>query len=226
MTTYTWPVHKWVPQSSAFSIRTISQMSTSPFTGGTRASSLGQIWVCEATFPPMKNRDAYEFASFLEGLEGPVNPVRMHDWHRRQIRAFDGTNSMVTWTDGSGFTDGSFLSDPSWSLTTSIDAASGARSVTISGFPVSQACLYRGDAIGIGDNLLQVQNDIVSDGSGDALVPVLPGLRKAVVAGTPVITIRPKVLMRMAPDVDTTIFRAPVHSNEITLRFVEAVDLP
>lgn len=224
MPTYSWPARKWLPTSSVFKIQTIAQMSQSPFTGATRAATSGQVWTCEATFPSMKNRDAYDFSAFLDGLEGPVNPVWLHDWHRPYVRAFDGA-ATTRWSDSTLFTDGTGWAEPSWSLQVAVAALPGARSLTISGFPVSRQVFWRGDVIGAGDNLLQVQSDVYSDAGGLSMVPVLPGLRRGVLAATPVIVDRPKVLMRMTPDSDPGIFRAVTVSAEVTIRFIEALDV-
>jgi hypothetical protein len=226
MPDYTWPVGKWIPSSSVFHIRTMSQLSQSPFTGASKGATSGQLWVCEATFPPMQNRDAYDFGGFLEGLEGPLNPVWMHDWHRPYLRAQEEGLSTYTWTDGSFFTDGTGWADPAWNVSLGVPALAGSRSITINGFPVSQQVLWRGDAIGVGDNLVQVQSNVFSDAAGIAMVPVLPGLRRGVLASTPISTVRPKVRMRLSADTDVGIYRASTLSSEITLRFVEAVDLP
>jgi hypothetical protein len=172
----------------------------------------------------MQNRDAYDFGAFLEGLEGPVNPVLMHDWHRPYLTA--GAGQVYTWSDGTYFTDGTGWQDAAWDISVAVSAAIGARSVTITGFPASQQVLWRGDLLGLGTNLIQVQSNIYSDASGIAMVPFLPGLRSGVAAATAVVSVRPKVRMRLMPDVETGIYRASTVSTEITLRFVEAIDLP
>jgi hypothetical protein len=172
----------------------------------------------------MHNRDAYDFGAFLEGLEGPLNPVWMHDWHRPYLRAQEG-GLTYSWADGTFFTDGTGWSDPAWSISLGVAALAGARTITITGFPVSQQVFWRGDAIGVGDNLVQVQSNIFSDASGIAMVPFLPGLRRGVLAATPISIVRPKVRMRLAGDSDVGIYRAATISTEITLRFIEALDL-
>lgn len=225
MPTFTWPTGYWIPTASVFKIQTISQMSQSPYSGAIKAATSGQLWTCEATFPPMQNRDAHDIEAFLEGLEGPVNPVYMHDWHRPYLRAEEG-GPVRQWSDGTLFTDGTGWQDPAWNLVLGASALAGARSITITGFPASQQVLWRGDVLGVGDNLVQVQANVNSDSGGIAMVSILPGLRRGVTSGTPIITVRPKVLMRLAPDADTGIARASTISTEFTLRFVEAIDLP
>jgi hypothetical protein len=225
MTTFTWPADKFVPTVRAWNLRTVAQISQSPYTGAVKAASSGSMWVVDATFPLATRQDAIDLQGFLEQLEGPVNPVLMFDWQRAHIRASDPT-IRYTWEGGYPFTDGRAWTGTGWSLAVDGDVLPGALSVNITGFPTSKPVLYRGDLLGIGDNMVQVSTDVTSDASGSAAVSVLPGFRRGVLDGTVVVCDYVRTAMRMSPDSDYSI---PIDVNQgsaVSVRFTEAIDLP
>jgi len=226
MTVKVWPSPpRWRPADASFRVRPLSQLSSSPYTGASRAATSGLIWVVEANFPAMSEEDGAEMQSFLDGLEGPTNAVSVPVWTRPSIRAV-ANGGVALWSDGTSFSDGTGWLEPSWDLTVAVAALAGARSLTLTGFPASEQVLWRGDVIQVGNSVLDVQSAIYSDASGLAMVPVLPGLRAGVPAATPVKTVMPRLRVRLVPDADAAMMREFNTYAPFSLRFVEAIDLP
>lgn len=226
MPTYSWPLNKWIPNGGKFHVRAITQMSLSPYTGASKAAASGNVWYAEQTFPPQNDVEADAVIAFIEQLEGPVNPVWVPFWPRRRPRFFGLSGVGQPWSDGSFFDDGTGWLEPSWSLTAGVAALAGSKTLTLTGFPPSSAVLWRGDVLEVGQNMVRVMTDIQSDASGIAMVPVLPGLRRGILAGAPVTVDSPRVLMRLAADSGGEIEYEIVNSRSFTLRFVEAIDVP
>lgn len=237
MPIYNWPLHKWIPASGTFRVKSIPSLSVSPYTGASRSASGGMMWVAEQTWPAQTLYEAHEIQAFLDRLEGPVNPVLIPVWNRMGLRALIGSemsNSETQalaitgepWSDGLFFDDGYGWSDPSWSITVSLAALVNVRSVTLSGFPDSTLVLHPGDVLKFGDNTVEVMDHVTSDTNGTALVPILPGLRRGVAAGTAVSYTLQTVLMRVDPSSVAEVRREIVNSVPFSLRFIEAIDLP
>ena len=217
---FNWPHDPaWNPMAGRFRLRTISQMSASPYTGAVKAVGLGQVWTADLTFNNHDMALGHDMQGFLESLEGPVNPVRLFDWWRRVpallSSAASGFSDGTFFTDGTGFTDG-------WAPLVLTAASKGARQVAIEGLPESQDCFTRGDLIGLGGSLYQIRAGVTSNSSGQALLNILPGLRAGVAAGDAITLWRPTVAMRLLPG-DEGINRAFNISEGFSLSFVEDV---
>jgi hypothetical protein len=222
MPTFSWPTSKkWIPASGSFRARAITQSSISPYTSAYKGSSLGSVWVAKMDFPARTLDDGYELQAFLDGLEGPTNPVYIPNWNRPSPRYF-GDQVGAPFSDGTFFTDGTGWNDPGWSLTVNVAAVRGARAIAITGFPVNSTVLYPGDVLQVGSSMIEVQTLAISDGGGLALVSVLPGLRTGIAQGTPIISFSPKVLMRMMSDAEMV--RNLNVTEPVTLEFAEAID--
>lgn len=225
MTIYTWPLTQWKPISGSFRPRALSTLSTSPYTGASKAANAGELWVADLTWPGRDENEAHAMQAFISRCQGPVHPVRIPFWFKPRLRAFSPAGG-APWSDGATFGDGAGWAEPAWSLTVAVAAVAGIRAVTLTGFAVSQQVLWPGDVMSIGDNLIQVNNDVTSDSGGTAVVQFDPGLRNGVEAGTVVIYVNPTIIMRMDPDAEAVIERTARHSEPFSLRLVEAVDLP
>lgn len=224
MTIFTWPLTKWIPSRGTFRPRPISILSTSPYTAASKSAGNGSVWVAEQTFPSMETNEAHEFQAFLDLLEQSSNPVWIPCWPKPFIRAYNPFAGQP-WSDGTYFTDGTGWSDPAWNLVVGVAALAGSRVVTMSGFPASQPVLYPGDVVSIGNSAIEITSAVLSDGGGVAMVPFIPGLRSGVEAGTPVVYVNPKILVRLTQDSNSAVEREVVNSTPTTLRFIEAVDL-
>lgn len=218
---FSWPHDRlWKPMSGRMRLRPLSQMSASPYTGSVKAAGLGLLWVADFTFNNHDLAQGHAMQGFIDGLEGAVNPVRLFDWWR-QVPALlssaqSGFSDDSLFTDGTGFTDG-------YAPRVVTAAERGARFVHMTGLPAAAACFSRGDLFGLGGFLYEVRSESVSaNAAGEALVPVLPGLRASIAADDPVTLWRPTVTMRMLPG-DEGVMRSFNASEGFTLSFVEDV---
>ncbi len=225
MPIYSWPSDKWGWREHSFRVLPITQNSASPYTGTSKSSALGNIWVCSFTIPEQSDDNAFELQSFLDLLEGPVNPVQLYDRKRQTVRALMNA-APILWSGGITWSGGVTWSGPAWSTMVSVAAPKGQRSVSIDGFPALIPVLYKGDKFGINGYLYEVTDNVKANVSGVALVQFIPGLRQGVADGDPVVLTRPAVKMRMTPDSDQAVRHGKVNTvGGMSLDFVEAIDL-
>ena len=219
---FDWPQSGgYKPISGSFRLRAISEISTSPYTGGIKSRSLGQIWVAKYAFG---NRDpdcAQDIQNFLNQLEGPSNPVRMFDWWRSAPSLLSGGSQ--PWSDGTYFSDGTGWTD-GWSPSLMANAARGDTVVTMTGLPASTACFKRGDLIGLGGYLHEVKANVTANVLGQAAVSFMPPTRVGLATYDMVNMYRPTVPMRLVSDAEAEITRANSWSEPFSLTFAE--DIP
>lgn len=225
---YSWPNNpKWTPMASNFRPRTISSLSSSPYTGMHKAFSLAQVWFMEATWNNQELAITHEIQAFLNQLEGPVHPVRMFDWWKRTPILLSTGNQ--PWDDGTFFDDGTGWQE-GYTLSLMSAAVHGDRVVYVQGLPVSTECFRRGDLIGIKhiaqedmmeNYLYEVRYGVSSNALGQAAITIQPGLRGAAAANDVVTTYCPTLPMRLISDSDAVIQRSIMSGEGFTLKFVE-----
>ena len=222
MTTFDWPDGPdFCPINGSFRLMPVSQTSASPYTGSIKAIGLAQVWMARFEIDLRSLANAHSFQGFIESLEGAVNPVRLFDRWRPMPLALKGAVS--GFSDGSFFDDGTGFTD-GWSPLIVTAAAKGERRVHMEGLPMSQECFRRGDLLGLGGFLYEVRAGVTSNGDGEALVNILPGLRAGVAAGDAVTLWRPRLAMRLANGSDAEVTRLGRNPGRIELQFVE--DIP
>ena len=224
MTVITWPSDFNVA-SGSMRVQAITQTSTSPFSGASKAALSGALWVADVSFPPMDHSRARQFQALVDGLDGPVNPVLIPAWFASRPVLYGALTGDQPWSDDSFWSDGSGWSTHGWSLMVAADAPAGSLSVRLSGFPAGQEVLRPGDILGVAGRLLQVHSSVTADGAGEAVVEFRPALREGVVRFDPVVTDGPTLLARLAPDASGAVVRNPGYADGVSLRFVEAVDI-
>lgn len=218
--TYTWPHDAdWVPMGSSFNLMTRAKLSTSPYTGASKAATLAQLWVADLSFNKKSEGFVREMQGFLNMLEGPANPVRLFDWWRELPLLVE---SDQPFSDGTFFSDGTGWVD-GYDLKLIAAVAKGDNRFTVQGFPASTEVLRRGDLLGMQGYLYETRYGVTSNADGEALITVQPGARVAGAIGDPVTTWRPTVPMRLATE-EAIIYRMLNAGEGFTLRFVE--DIP
>jgi hypothetical protein len=219
---FDWPQDPtWAPMSGTFRVRSIAEISTSPYTGGIKSRSLGQIWVAKLQWNNHSLDDGQDIQNFLNQLEGSTNPVRLFDWWRSAPSLLSGGSQ--PWSDGTYFSDGTGWTD-GWAPSLIADAARGDAVVVVTGLPASTACFKRGDLIGLDGYLYEIKSEVTANSAGQAAVNFLPVLRMGLASGDMVNMYRPTVPMRLVSDADAEINRAIKWSEPFSLTFVE--DLP
>lgn len=220
MTEYAWPAYGQAPAEAMFRVGSLSQLSTSPYTGASIGYSLGQLWMATLTFNNRLLEDAFDFQAFLSRLEGPINPVRLFDWQRRFPRLFSA-QAEQPFSDLSLFDDGSGWAETGLTPLVSATALLGARTILTDGWPVSTSVLMRGDLFGVGGFMYEVLKPAATDSSGATSITFQPGLREQVIDGDPLRLYRPNCRFRLMTDAEAAINRNVVHGEPFTLSFME-----
>lgn len=218
---FDWPDGSdFCPINGSFRLMPVSHTSASPYTGSIKAINLAQIWMARFEIDLRNLANATDFQGFIDGLEGPTNPVRLFDRWRPFPRALLGEKSGFSdgtfFDDGTGFTDG-------WSPMVVTAASQGERRVHVEDLPASKECFRRGDLIGLGGYLYELRAGVTSNADGEALLNILPGLRANVAPGDRVTLWRPRVAMRFANSGDFEIARQGRNPVRVELNFVEDV---
>lgn len=223
MTDYAWPVDCGrIPVGGNFRVTSLSTISVSPYSGASIAMSLGQIWAASITWDGNDRKSTIEIQTFISKLEGPVNPVRIHDWWRLfpvQLTA-QGFNP---WSDGTFFDDGSGWAASGYSPLVSAFADRGAKTISTDAWPVSTKVMKRGDIFGVNGFMYEVTIDAKSDAAGATSLTFQPGLRESVADGDFIRLYRVNCRMRLMSDAEAAINRSLSLGNPFTLSFMEFV---
>lgn len=221
---FDWPKgdSQWTAINGSFRLVTINSVSTSPYSGARKSSTLGDVWMARLEFDLRDLPRAKAFQRLITVLRGSENTIRMYDRWRPWPPLLRGEPAPFSdgtfFSDGTGFTDG-------YSPLAMYDAAHGAKFITVEGLPASKQCFEGGDLIGIGGYLYEISSEIVSSNAlGQALVPILPGLRTGVAQGDPISLWYPTVPMLMMSPADAAVERIGRNAGRIELTFIE--DIP
>lgn len=192
--TYRWPF-EWVIHDCRFFPRSGAIVSTSSYTGSTRAAgSSNSPWVVSMNLPPMVDPVVWKkIRSLLMKLRGPMNILRLFDpasiypvgvaaginmsnYNSAAVGQFSDT---TLFTDGTGFRDGSLQAK------LARNHYRGETNIFINGLTASQALsLADGDMLEVGGFLYSVVADVASNSSGETLAPIMPPLRNDIVANS------------------------------------------
>lgn len=160
------------------------------------------LWIFEGKLIPMEGIDAGEWRSFLTELEGDQNTFRL---------PVPGVAGPLTGYSG-----------PVPYVVPSATARS--KSINVSGVTPGANVLTKGDYITVNDELKIVKNNVVADGSGQALVVFEPGLRKAITTGLMVHIYDPYIYLAAADNESASwSLQRPVRHG-ISIKAVEAFD--
>lgn len=146
------------PSAITIRQRTMVAQTLSPFTGSRQVQKhQGQWWEAEVTLPPMLNATAATWEAFLTKLNGVEGTFLMGDPTRATPRGSAGGTPLVNGASQTGndlIIDGASLSATGW--------------------------LLAGDWIQLGTSntsrLYKVLEDVNTDGSGNATIPIWPEL--------------------------------------------------
>lgn len=149
----------------------------SPLTGDSVSRPMpGSKWRMTIDYPPMKSAKAAAREAFWNRV-GRSNTVRV--WHpRRPVPR------------------GTMRGSPKLNAA----AAKGATTLVI--LTTAGATLLSGDCIGIGDQLVQIPDDAMADGSGVLTVTIQSKLRIGYAVNTPIVWDRPRVEMRVLSPIE------------------------
>lgn len=171
-----------------------SQTNVSGWTGQrqTIASNRGW-WECQFTPPPLVGREAIRpWRSFVAQARGSANDFQVLAHPRAQ-----STSANTVLVRGAG---------------------QGGRSIVTDGWPVSATMLSAGDYVTIGDQLLQLTADVVSNASGIATLTFEPPIRRVPADNATVEYKNPYALMYLVEEPAIAVSVGDVHTLSLNLR--------
>ena len=138
----------------------------------------GQMWKMELSLPVMEREHAMPWIAWLVALKGKRGTFLCGD---------------PSYTEPLGRATGNPVING--------DQSAGSETVSVTGWSASTTNILKAsDYIQIGTHLYMCLEDVDSNSSGTAEIPIFPMLRENLTSGTAVITENPKGLFRLATD--------------------------
>jgi hypothetical protein len=169
-------------RSIEFSFTDTVGIVASPFTGQVQAQQWpgADMWTATLTLPPLTQAQARQWIAALMQMRGMANAIQIGDPLGRTPA-------------------GSVLGTPTVDNSVTNGNAAMSQTLGTAGWTASQfGVLLRGDYIQVGYRLHRVLDDINTDGSGKALIPIWPSLREIPTNGSAVGTSNTAGLFRLA----------------------------
>lgn len=190
------------PNSSEWGLISPSQVFTSPLNGATQALELpGAAWRASLTFENLTEAKRRTLAAFALRLRGRAGRCYLHD-HAQPLPLGVATGSPVV----SGANQ------------------SGSTLITSGWTPSVAGILRTGDYIGLSNGELKmIVADANSDGAGGAVLSIEPPIRYSPTNASPITTVRPKAIFRMADPDQAQWLARPGKFHDFTLDFIEAL---
>jgi hypothetical protein len=221
--------------SVAYELRPFGVFARAALAPGIRvAEDLGlDVWTCRITYPDLQFQPEWgPVVALLRRAAGGrallriADPSRLVPWGR----AAGISRSSPLPAIGQPFSDGTFFSDGTGfadgaSSTGALFASCVARQdfLPLSGLiPNQSLSLMALDLIQIGRDLYEAQATVASDAQGRAVVPVLPRLRRPLLAGTPVKFVAAGALFQLTAPAGMVALRPPSQAT-VTLDLVEYI---
>lgn len=164
------------PKSSTMSLSRAVAVVESPFTGKTRAYSYDKaVWKATVTYPPMSNKQAGEFRSFLMNLKGRLGTFKMGDPDR-----LTPLGRMVT----SGNVSSGSMKFVMSAAAVGDEELTGNWFQYKSGWPLLGVddALYAGDMVSINNQLYMITEDVSTLSNYSPTFSIQPPLKSAITA--------------------------------------------
>lgn len=234
---YTYPLEWYQFTQLSFQLRSASQVSTRPWTGGNSIyGPHAQLFMPKLTATPQDDDVWPAMDGFFSRLEGQAGLLRIGDPSRStpQYNAAIAA-SIARFSDGSSFTDGSGFVNGLLPATCYLGASAsrGDRYAIVSGLPASiSLALRRGDLFevrpnGIASvcpNLYQSMIDGSTDASGNVGVEIRPPLRMDLDEGDMIVLNNPTSVFHLIDDGQAEmIITAPMLAN-FGFSLIEAIE--
>jgi hypothetical protein len=194
-----------------------AQNNISEWTGRRQTIASGRgWWECDYGLPPIVGDSAIrEWRAFVAKARGAANDFRVPVHPTAQYSLSVTSETLVL-----DFADMLYLSEGgAASLTAFVAGASQTgRSLTTDGWPASETVLEAGQFVTIGDQLLQLTEDVVSNASGAATITFEPALRASPADNAPIEYGNPYCLMYLDETPAISSGTGQVHSLSLKLR--------
>lgn len=212
---YDWP-EGLAPVSSSFDLAEGNAVYSDPATGRSlRQRRSVPRWSAELAFQEMCPTTWKKLAALRARLKGQIALVRLFDFADQKP---GGAVGFFRYTDGTGFTDGTFFSEES--VVVVGPHAAGVTAIQLKTGVTDGTAFIDGDKIQILDGLYMLVSPPDTDADGKLTVTISPPLQEDVINLTPVKTFRPTALFYMMDGGDP-IGRDTASFGSSTFRFVQ-----
>jgi hypothetical protein len=188
------------PTAEVWELVSPTQTFSSPLDGRTQTRKLlADRWRCSLTFANLNKAEVLKLRAFLWALRGRSG--------RFYYSPHDTSDA---------------LSNPSGSPV--VDGATSSKSIASRGWPTNEICRAAGEFVSIGDQLFGVEQDVTSDGLGDASIELAPDPRITLADGQAIEFAAPRGVFQLSDD-SAAIQLAQTHVYAVNFNFVEASDI-
>lgn len=193
----TWPENV-APSTMSWQLFSNSQTFTSVFTGSEQTVRFpGSHWRCTLTFNNLTENTSRELEVLMAQLDGESGRVKISNWIRPGLlNKGEPTVSVANQT-------GAILQTKGW-LANSI-------------------VLRKGDYITVSNELKMITDNVISDKSGGAVIPISPILRRSPVVNEKIETIRPYGIFKLTSNDQGSFQYRPGVFSSVTINLKEAL---
>jgi hypothetical protein len=182
-----WPIDL-IPADMTWALEANNVAYESPFTKDVQVVTLpGSRWVTTLTFNDVVGAKRQLLETIVMGLNGMAGRVRLWDFGARLVGS------------------------PQPVLGAPVVSAAGQVGVFLAtrGWLPDSLVLRLGDWVSVNGELKRIRANVVSDGAGQAILPILPMLRSPPPTGTPIDVSRPCGVFRLSSDDQGKFSRKP-----------------
>ncbi|MCD2526851.1 hypothetical protein LPL65_02255 [Providencia huaxiensis] len=193
----TWPENV-APSTMSWQLFSNSQTFTSVFTGSEQTVRFpGSHWRCALTFNNLTENISRELEVLMAQLDGESGRVKISNWIRPGLlNKGEPTVSVANQT-------GAILQTKGW-LANSI-------------------VLRKGDYITVSNELKMITDNVISDKSGGAVVPISPILRRSPAVNEKIETVRPYGIFKLTSNDQGSFQYRPGVFSSVTINLKEAL---
>ncbi|MBQ0327033.1 hypothetical protein J9231_04115 [Providencia rettgeri] len=193
----TWPENV-APSTMSWQLFSNSQTFTSVFTGSEQTVHFpGSHWRCTLTFNNLTENTSRELEVLMAQLDGESGRVKISNWVRPGLlNKGEPTVSVANQT-------GAILQTKGW-LANSI-------------------VLRKGDYITVSNELKMITDNVISDKSGGAVIPISPILRRSPAVNEKIETVRPYGIFKLTSNDQGSFQYRPGVFSSVTINLKEAL---
>ncbi|MEQ4673986.1 hypothetical protein ABN063_05425 [Providencia vermicola] len=193
----TWPENV-APSTMSWQLFSNSQTFTSVFTGSEQTVRFpGSHWRCALTFTNLTENTSRELEVLMAQLDGESGRVKISNWLRPGL--LNKGEPIVSVANQTG----TILQTKGW-LANSI-------------------VLRKGDYITVSNELKMITDNVISDKSGGAVVPISPILRRSPAVNEKIETVRPYGIFKLTSNDQGSFQYRPGVFSSVTINLKEAL---
>lgn len=191
-----------------------AQNNVSQWTGARQVLASGRgWWECQITYPPIVGTVSFNaWRAFIAKMRGMANDVRIYVDPTEQYGNGGDTESLIL----------DFATQANQVLVPATAYVNGAgqtgRTLNLTGFESSALVLSAGQFVTIGNQLLQLTEDVTSDVSGNATITFEPSIRVSPANAAEVEYGAPYCLMHLTEEPTYSVEPGYVYSLSLNLR--------